>query len=290
MKKPHLSAKILGLLAVFLLLVVIEGFFDWIEIGMGEVMRLTNRFRPQIGRLWEEEAKDLSGEERVSQLLEGLPADSSATGAVLRDLGDLLGMLSLRQRQTIQRDEFLQFYRRLGQKEAQTLVGAEKLYSLFRNPEWQRVNFTLHGDQLAVLFVDGFERLLHETYVPVDSLYSVSESSYGFSTLVSDDRFAGRIVPAQVFYRAFDRLSAKQRQALLPDLYQLIEWGNDLKAVAISRVADFGRVELAFEVKRTDVLKTVIIDANAAAVSSLITKLNALGETAPLMMPIEKGQ
>jgi hypothetical protein len=59
MKKPHLSAKILGLLAVFLLLVVLEGFFDWIEIGMGEVMRLTNRFDANR-QVLEEEANDLA--------------------------------------------------------------------------------------------------------------------------------------------------------------------------------------------------------------------------------------
>ncbi|MBN1542485.1 hypothetical protein JW992_10095 [candidate division KSB1 bacterium] len=289
MKKMHLSNSVKGLLLVLLAAVVLEGLFDWMEIGVGELMRFINPLRPRIGRLWEEEAKDRSGGEQIAEFLQSLPIDSSKQGTQLADLGDLLGSLSIRSRLSINRNEFLSFYRRLEPYEARLLVEAKDLYALYRNPDWQRVSLTLEADQLALLFTDGFNRLLHEHYVPVDSLQRQSPLSSGMSQLSRDDRFAGRIVPAAVFFRAFDRLSSQQQQNLIPDLYRLIEWGSDLKAVAISRIVRAKKVDLAFEVKRGDLLKIVVMETDADAVSYLITKLNAMGESAPLMMPIEKG-
>ncbi len=272
---------------IVLLLLIAEATLDIVEITMGEWMRLTNTWRPRTGRLWDEESKDSAGRAQMEQWREQVVTSDSSTETNLQSFDDLIALLSARQNSALKRDDFIRIYRSLAKEKAQKWIDPSTVYELSRNQDWSTVHFTLQSQQLGTLFLDRYRQLLYDRYVPLN-LFFASLPETGFSVLETREPYAGRVVAASDFFSAFDHLTPELRRLLVPDMYQLIQWGDRLERVGISRYAVQDSVRLAFEIRLQNQVRTVEMKAPKRVVNSFISKLNTTGLESPLMTVIEQ--
>jgi len=282
----HISRSLaIALISLFLLL-VIEIRFDVIEVAIGKYMLITNPIRPKVGRLWVEEEKDVTGQINVSSLASEQKADSTFVQNISQ-FDQLQQLLNTRRIAVISRDDFLSIYRSMSSERARVIIAPLTLYDLSRDKSWINVKFVLDNDQLSVYFLDGFEQVLYENYIDINQL-SVQLSSSGLSLLDEDERFRGRIIPADLFYRAFDKLPNVYRLQIINDPKKLIDWQGGLRRVAISQYTMNGTVTIAFEVLLNNRLQIFERQASEMAASYLISAINSLGEMTPLQLPQPK--
>ena len=70
--------------------------------------------------------------------------------------------------------------------------------------------------------------------------------------------------------------------------YKLVQWGDNLKHVAISRYVENGVVEIAFEVQANRHSTVYRFQASELAIAHLITKLNEQDNKEKITLPKEK--
>jgi|GEM_PF-573754 len=270
-----------------LLVLALEARFDIFEKGVGFYMWVINPLRPQVGRLWTEEEKDQAGAQQISSIVDNLKPDSSIT-TTIRDLEDLKALLSIRESITISQEEFLRFYRMLPIDQARKIIDPLLLLDLYRAGNWQSVRLFPAGEQIGIHFLDGSGQMLIESYLDAAVTPGPTEIAGTSGQLDGDPRFKGRIVNAEDFYNAFDKLSQSYRLQIINDPYKLIQWGANLKRVGIAPVVEDGIVTIAFEIKSDDRLKIFEIQASEIAAGYLIAEINALGTMPPLKLPENK--
>ncbi len=271
-----------------LIFIVAEVRFDVVEIIIGRYMLLTNPLRPRVGRLWSEEKKDLSGLQQVSTLASEMKPDTSFVNHITH-FQQLQDVLSNQNVVVLSRDDFLAMYRSLSSTQAKKLINPLTLYDLSRNKNWVTVKFVLNNRQLAIYFLDGFEQPLFENYIDLQQFQS-SATDQAASMLDEDARYAGRIVTAETFFNAFDRLPNVYRLQIINDPKKLIDWQAGLRRVGISAFAENGTVTLAFEVIQGNRIQIFEMQASEIAAGYLIQAINSLGVGAPLALPQSKGE
>ena len=283
-KKFSLTRRAVLLWTGLVLLLVLEASFDIFERAVGVYMYVINPFRPQVGRLWTEEEKDQAGAQQISSIVDNLRPDSSIA-TTIRDLEDLKALLSVRESITISQEEFLRFYRMLPTDQARKIIDPLLLLDLYRAGNWHSVRLFPAGDQIGIYFLDGSGQMLIESYLVAAGQSGPTEIAGSSGQLDNDPRFKGRIVKAEDFYNAFDKLSQSYRLQIINDPYKLIQWGANLIRVGVSPVVESGVVTIAFEIKSDDRLKIYEIQASEIAAGYLIAEINALGTVPPLKLP-----
>ncbi len=270
-------------LAAVAAFVAVEVWFDVIEIAVGRLLLLTNPLRPQTGRLWEEDHKEQAGISEVEEAV-NREADSPVLGPV-RTMADLENALRHQPSVSLTREEFLAFYRSLSPRRAKLLLDPLLLLELNRSENWRRTQVSQAGDQLVLHFLDGYDNLLQESYSPL-TMQAESEASASEERLEDISRFAGRIVDADLFHRAFERLDRSLRLQIVNDPYKLVIWGADLMRVGIAGRADDEGVEFAFEVRTDSGTVVHSLHASDVAAAYLIQEMNALDPALNLEPPV----
>lgn len=276
------SAKIC--LSGLLLVIVLEMAFDIFERVFGFYMLAINPFRPQVGRLWSEEEKDVAGAHQISTIVDALKPDSSMMTSI-RDLEDLRSMLSRQESVTVSQEDFLRFYRTLPTEQARKIMDPLMLLDLYRMGTWQKVRLFPSGEQIGIYFLDGRDQMLMESYLNASIYQGPAEISGVGGQLGDDPKYAGRIVTASDFYSAYDRLAQSYRLQIMNDPYKLIQWGANLLRVGISPFVEKGTVAVAFEIMSDDRHKIYEMQASEIAAGYLIAEINALGTVPPLKLP-----
>jgi hypothetical protein len=283
--KKNKSWQLKLILLIGLAILIIEAVFDVFEIAVGQYMTLINGLRPKTGRLWVEEDKDKAGIENVSAILQDIEMDSLSTRDI-SDIDQLQLALSVREKIIILKRNFIQIYRQLPPDVAQQWLEPERLYKLTRNKQWHSVLLSRDNDQLALLFLNGYNQLIMENHTSTTILKNFEQREKQ-SVLEKREPFYGRVVSAGLFLKAFDQMEESSQKKIVGNMYKLIDWGDDLKFVGISRYNEDGMVTIAFEIwqgTRADIEKTSVSEQIA---SQLVTKLNKLGRTPPLTAPLK---
>jgi hypothetical protein len=287
-KRKNSSKRSLLILSFILLLIAAEAVFGILEIVVGRFLLMTNSVRPQIGRLWDEDHKEQLGIDELeanSNKTEELPAVVD-----IHSFQDLKLILSTRSSLSMSRDEFKKFYTDLPMMQAKGILDPLYFIELDRNPDWQRTQLSLVGDQLVIYFIDGYERPIKESHVSVlDTLINIQIEDVN-AQLDELDEFEGRIIPAAVFFHGFDRLPRTYRLQIVNDPYNLVQWGNNLQRVAISPFVTDDGVEILFEIKRENGSFLEKMFASEIAVNYLIDELNTIDQTLYLEMPSKKDE
>ena len=269
-KRSGKPGIIILLLALF---IAVEFVFDIVELAVGGYMLLINPIRPRIGRLWEESRKDDLGANHVDLLVDGkTPVDSPSSR--FYSMEELSASLSSGNLVSISRADFLTFYRMLPPSQAKNLFDPAQIYELSRSPHWQGVRFSMDAQQLAVYCLDGHGQLLVDHYVELIDDVTDTRAPSGLSQELS---FAGRVISAEIFLNAYDRLSNVYRLQIINDPYKLVQWGENLKRVGLSQFVSNNAVELAFEIASVDrpIIQRSL--ASEIAVNYLIIELNKAG-------------
>ncbi len=275
-----------GGIALVILLILAEIFFHIVEIGVGQVLLLTNPLRPKTGRLWVEDQKEQLGIDELNSIRES-EDEPVVVDQQIHNFEELEAVLSTRSSLSMTRDEFKEFYRSLPIKEAKQLLDPLYLIELDRNPEWQRSQLSLSGDQLVLYLLDGYEKPIVETHVNL----RYPEREDEFSSLSEFDQmpaFRGRIIPAAIFYKAFDQLPRMYRVQIVNDPYKLVQWGASLERVGISLYIESQGVEIIFEVIENQRTRLQRMYASEIAVGYLIKEVNAIDNSPKLQMPVKE--
>ena len=281
---PFFSKRAMIFYFALALLLTLEGVFDVFEVTMGKFLLLTNSLRPRIGRLWVEESKDQEGLKEMSAVQTEQPRDSLYSGQ-LNSIEDLRAVLSMKNSISLSKDRFLQFYK-LNEKQAKALIDPLVLYDLERGNQWTRVHMTLDENQIGIYFLNGYGQPITESFL---SLSSAKPGKHlAASKLEQDPDFKGRIVPAGIFFTAFDQLSRFHRLQIINDPYKLILWMDSLRRVGISAHSSEGSVELAFEVQMGETLTIHRLTASEIAAGYLIAAINRSGYSPKLALPVPR--
>jgi hypothetical protein len=259
---------------VIAVVITVEMVFDIFEIVMGKYLLVINPMRPQIGRLWEEEQKDILAEEETL-LVEVLDADSLYQN-LIPNFNELLKLLDMQNVIVLDKSNFLDFYKRIDEGLAQTIVDPLTVYDLDRQNNWRSVKINKSGNLLNFYFLDGFNQPLNESFLNLKNIQSFNGDNK--SALNKEPMFVGRIISANDFFLAFDQLSRSYRLQIFNNPYRLIQIKDDLARVGISRYSENGSVEMAFEVNAGNSQSVFRMNAAEIAVGYLLSALNETGD------------
>ena len=265
-------------------LLLLETTCDFFEIGIGQVLLFTNPLRPRIGRLWQQSEKELGGAEGISQIDSARGIESAVNGPRVTGMEDLRAVLSIRSTLRMSRSDFLTFYRSLSPSAYKNLIDPLALYRLSRDKQWASVVFTRDREQISIVFQDEYDNMIQESFI-AQTPPSMESSTVRGSILQDDPRFKGRVVPADLFYNAFDRLEPAMQLQVVTDPSRLIIWGENLVWIAISDVVAEQSVVIAFEVRGESGSAVYEMNASEIGVEYLIAAVNDLGATPRLSPP-----
>lgn len=271
---------------ILLILVVAELFFDIFEIGFGRLLYWTNPVRPQTGRLWVEDKKEQEGVSELNSHIESSEIEQERD-TPLRNFEELEALLSLRNSLSMTKDQFKEFYTTIPVKEAKSLLDPLSFIELDHDPEWQKAQFSLSGDQLVVYYLDGYERPIQDSYIFLNR-DQVETEQVSFSELETNENFRNRTVPAFLFYQAFEKLPRHYQLQIVNDPYKLIQWGSFLQRVAISVFVEDNQVEIIFEVQKDENIKLYPMYASEMAIGYLIEELNRFEDVPKMSLPVKK--
>ncbi|MBN1480926.1 hypothetical protein EH223_00465 [candidate division KSB1 bacterium] len=280
------SRKIILFSTAIVILIFAELVFDIFEISMGYLLRLSNPIRPKTGRLWEEDHKEQVGLNELDSL-SVQDAQDILNDQPLQNLQDLEALLSIRHSMSMSRDEFNEFYKIIPKSQSKQIVDPLDLFAMNRNSEWQKTQLSLAGDQLVFYFLDGYEKPIRESHVYLRQDEEI-EHKVSFSELAQLEKFRGRLVPASVFYQAFNQLPRGYQLQIVNDPYKLVQWEKSLETVGLSLFVEDNGVEIVFENKVDSRSTLQFMYASEIAVGYLIREINAIEDAPKLQTPIRR--
>ncbi|MBN1996987.1 hypothetical protein JW935_05500 [candidate division KSB1 bacterium] len=271
---------------VFALILILEFGFDFFEICLGEIMRITNPLRPRAGRYWVNENRAAEGSQEAA-LLEPARFDSVSYAPPV-DLQDLLMLLSFHESITVTREDFLKFYNNMTKEQQIKFIEPLQLYHLSRTQEWQRVRIRQTNRQIVVHFLDRADLLLKENYVAIGQESTSGDSGVDIFSF-DNPEYSGRIVDGNNFYAAFDKLSKQLQLQIINDPSLLLRWQDDLKSVAISGYVRDGSVKIECLVVTDLGQRKYELNASELAIGYLVGELNQLGVQPQITLPEKEG-
>ena len=283
-KITRLSTILLFVGLVVILLVAAELFFDIFEIAMGRLLLFSNPIRPQTGRLWEEDLKEQLGLDELDSVKVDR-ADESIHQSI-NSLDDLEAVLSIRQSMSMTRVEFNEFYKKIPQNLSRQILDPLDLFTMNRNSEWHKTQLSLSGAQLVFHFLDGYEKPIRESHMALRS--PEEERIVSFSELEQMEKYRGRVVPATIFYQAFDQLPRAYQLQIVNDPYKLVQWENILQRVGLSLYVEKNGVEIMFEISEESRTKLQSMYASEMAIEYLIREINAIEDAPKLQTPYRR--
>ena len=284
--KKKIKKKLYLFLGVFLLIVLCEFMFDFVEIVLGEVMLLTNSQRPQTGRLWTEEEKDLNGQQQVIALQDSLPVDTLSV-VVVQTLEDLGFYLTQKPGITVTKKTFLTFYKNIPADIAKSIIDPLELYELSRNDVWMFTKFERTSLQTVTSFLDGFQREIKSVYVDNKILFQDEDTDLSESKLENIPQYKDRVISADLFLKAFDSLNKSLKLQIINDPYKLIAWGDNLQWVGVSSQVIDGSVTFAFEVRSGAGTHVYEMNASELAAGYFIAQLNQIQSPPVMALPVK---
>ncbi|MBN1559235.1 hypothetical protein JW998_03250 [candidate division KSB1 bacterium] len=280
----RLRSKIIFVGIAFLFLIVAELLFDLVEIGMGQLLLLSNPLRPQTGRLWEEDRKEQLGLDELDSA-QVVTSPENVEHAI-NNLEDLEAVLSIRHSMSMTREEFNDFYKTVPQNMARRIVDPLDLFAMNRTMEWQKTQLSLSGNQLVFHFLDGYEKPIRESHLTLES--AAESETTALPEVEQREKYRGRMVPASIFFRAFDQLPRAYQLQIVNDPYRLVQWQNSLLRVGISLWLEDDGVEIVFEVNGDSRTKMHSMYASEMAVEYLIREINAIEDAPKLQIPYRR--
>jgi hypothetical protein len=267
-----LLKKNIGWLAVFLLLVLAESFFDIGEVALGLMMKSMNNARPKIGRLWMEEERDVAGRQSVTLLADSL-ANHPFRTRTIRNLEDLAAYLNYKNKLLVLRNEFMSLYQAIPDSESRQLLDPMLLEDLSRDENWYSVSMSAMQGQVTCLFLDGFGQPLLVTHVGRSTQPAAVDTTFN-ARLSKEPRFSERIIRASLFLSAFARLPQSLRLQLINDPEFLTQNRDSLICVGVAGDMKDGTTTLACEMKDTPENRIVTFESSEIAIMYLIQIIN----------------
>lgn len=282
------STRFIITAAIIVIFLVFEFTTDFVEIIVGNVIELTNPFRPKSGTIWELNEKDQLATDQLKEIIQNIP-DKKNEIVDIKSLDQLRSKLDDEKTVLITADQFKNLYNQIPPRFSFDIISPFDLLKLSHSPKWTWTKIIKGENNISYYFLDGDNQLLMDTYPPLTVLYNIphAENEHTVS-LDSMSMFQGRTFSAEQFYAAFDELSKPVKLQLINNPYQLIKWDNKIRKVGISRYSTDNTVLIGFEVNRSIYTEVFTFEASELAANYLIARLNEIYSELNLYFPEKK--
>lgn len=282
------NPKFLIFIVLIIIFIIIEGVFDVIEIGLGEIVALTNSKRPRYGAIWEREINGEHAVERLQNIIQEAPPTETPF-IQIKSLEDLVQITQKTPVAKFSKEDFLEFYSPLPYDLAQRIIPPYELLILKDNDNWQQCSVSRTEVELRIYLLDGEDQLIRDCYIPLASAENYSKRiTFRQPDINEFEEFSGRVVAAKEFYQAFNSLPISTKIYIMNDPMQLIRWNDSLQKVGISRYIENGSVSIGFQVQSNLTRELFRFQASEIAASRLIERLNNVITDKFLSMPERK--
>lgn len=269
-----INKKLLITLSILILITVSELATDFIEIILGNIVELTNSYRPQSGTIWEQHHKDRLASEQLAEIIKSLPAEEQLPA--IDDIMQLKNQLEQRQAVLITAEQFHEIYNQIPMGNASNIISPYDLLKLAHSRKWVWTKIVKNDSSLSFFFFDGDKQLLMDTYPPLSVLYTLPATDRsGSAELDAMDHFKGRTISREQFFAVFDDLPNSVKLQLINNPFLLVKWDRNIQKVGLSRFVEDGTVSLSFQVNQGSYAEVYTFQASDWAVDRFIEKLNS---------------
>ena len=271
-----INKKFLITLSALILITTIEFNTDFVEIILGNIIELTNPYRPKSGTIWELHKNDRLASEQLEEITKSLPEKKPE----LPEINDLMQLKTkLEQQQTllITADQFRNLYNQIPIRISGDIISPLDLLKLSHSRKWIWTKIVKSDSSLSFFFFDGDKQLLMDTYPPLSVLYNIPAANIShFVSLDSMDSFRGRTLSRDQFFAVFDDLPTSVKLRLINNPFQLVKWDSNIQKVGLSRYVEDNTVSIGFQVNQGIYSEVYTFVASDWAVDIFIEKLNTL--------------
>ncbi|HDP99544.1 MAG TPA: hypothetical protein ENN22_10245 [bacterium] len=270
------SRKFLILSGVFIALLIIEFRFDVVEIFFGNILEMTNSFRPRAGTIWEREKKDQLANSQLHIISQSVIEPKIETTNI-QTLSQLRDLLEEKQSVFLTADQFKNLYNQIPPRVSFDVISPFDLLKLSHSRKWTWTKILKEEKNLSCFFLDGDKQLLMDTYPPLSVLFNSGDGGDNYHTsLDSMEMFQGRSITAEHFFSVFDDFSNAVKLQLINNPYLLIKWDNNIRRIAISQYSTDNTVLIGFEINQGIYTEVYTFDASELAANYLIARLNEM--------------
>ena len=268
------NKKFLITLSALVLIIIFEFTSDFVEIVLGNIVELTNPYRPKSGTIWELHKKDRLASEQLKEIVDSIPENEREIPEI-SDLFQLKNQLEQQQSLLITADQFRDLYNEIPIRIAGDVIPPLDLLKLSHSQKWIWTKIVKNDSSLSFYFFDGDKQLLMDTYPPLSVLYTIHNvNQNGLVSLDSMEIFEGRTISRDQFFAVFDDLPNSVKLRLINNPFQLVKWDRNIQKVAISRYVDDNTVSIGFQVNQGIYTEVFTFEASDWAVDIFIEKLN----------------
>lgn len=270
------NKKFLLTFSIILFITIIEFSTDFVEIVLGNIVELTNPYRPKTGTIWELHKKDRLASAQLNEIIASLP-DEQQPIPDITDLAQLKSQLEQQPSLLITADQFRNLYSQLPFRIAGEVISPFDLLKLSHSRKWIWTKIVKNDSSLSLYFFDGDKQLLMDTYPPLSVLYNIPAADRsGSVSLDAMDIFNGRIFSRDQFFAVFDDLPNSVKLRLMNNPFQLVQWDRNIQKVAISHYVADNIVKIGFQVNQGIYTEVYTFEASDWAIDMFIEKLNSL--------------
>lgn len=241
MKKGWVRAHINGLVfSVFLLsFLLLEGFGQIIERGVGNYLKWQNHRRPQLGRIWEKDRQNIVAQRKIESILSSLNTQEEASESIdsfkllFLDLGPVSSHL-------ISREKFLNLYYNFPGQWPRRIISPYELLKIDSGKKWDRVILSRSGPWITLSFIGPDNLPITEKYFSIEILDEwESDRALQRGKLEEMGFKEDRIYSIDDFFPVLQTLDPSSK-SLFPDPRWFLSKGYHVTRVGISELTDSG--------------------------------------------------
>lgn len=259
----------LGILLLSFLFVFSEFRFDWCEKLLGAYLLSNNDSRPEKGALWEAGHDTLNAYQSLTDIINR----QENVRQSVRDADSFAGLaasLGPGEWVIVEREEFQRFYQSLPSSAARKLIDPARLVWLLKGAAVDRIFCEGGSRGIQIYFIDAQNRVIQQLDLERDRLAHLQEGPIPEKGFLEDqEAFAGRIYPADEFFRAAFRLPPDMIPDLIQDPDLLLNQKGIIRRVGIWNQAENGNIRLGFELEDQGETRILLVQAREWAVWQL---------------------
>ena len=220
--------------AVFVVFVICELMFHFIEVGIGQYLVWQNEGRERVGRSWTDAENQLaagSSLENYSQKIRQQERDLNN----IHTFRELLQALTNKSSMTLPAAHFLRIYSSIPQNLNAVLISPDSLIQYRISGNLENVYTELTENGLRCYFLDNENQFLHVSLVEGSALdMFVKHGNSIVMDIASEARFQSRTFDLSRFQQLIDELPFDMKNNFLRAMPALVQFAGPSTKVAIS--------------------------------------------------------
>ncbi len=270
-----ISVRALMMSMFFVVLIVSELRFDWIERSIGSYLVSTNVARPESGAIWEIGKQTQTAQQAIDKIVSDRQSSYREAGSAT-NFKQIAATIQPEEWLLVPPDLFRKLYLELPPELAREIVPPFDLLELINDEDWDRTYFEKDGEALNIYLLNTDNRVLRKLHISADLLYLMARSEIQVGqNLDAFSVFKDRIYAGDFFFKVLKSLSAEVRQGVIRRPGQILSIPGRIVRVGISDEAISGFIQIGFEIESGTQGLLMLIQGHEWAVWRLHSVLEA---------------